>query len=237
MNRPLRVILALVALVVVVGAAAVIFIVATGGSGEASTEITSESVSAANSATIFAIVADDSEVRFVLDEDLRGVRTTVTGVTNQVAGEIAVDFSAPQNSEVGPIRINVRTLATDNDFRNRAIRGQILRSSQDEFEFAEFVPTAIEGLPETVTVGTPITFTVTGDFTLVGVTQPVTFELTVTPVSETRLEGTARAVVNHNDFGITIPSVPSVANVDEAVALELDFVAVVATDATETPSS
>jgi len=237
MNRPLRVILALVALVVVVGAAAVIFIVATGGSGEASTEITSESVSAANSATIFAIVADDSEVRFVLDEDLRGVRTTVTGVTNQVAGEIAVDFSAPQNSEVGPIRINVRTLATDNDFRNRAIRGQILRSSQDEFEFAEFMPTAIEGLPETVTVGTPITFTVTGDFTLVGVTQPVTFELTVTPVSETRLEGTARAVVNHNDFGITIPSVPSVANVDEAVALELDFVAVVATDATETPSS
>ncbi|MCA9910597.1 MAG: YceI family protein, partial [Anaerolineae bacterium] len=98
--------------------------------------------------TLYRIDAANSLVTFALQEDLRGVRTDVIGQTTEVAGDIIVDFGSPSASQIGEIRINARTLATDNEFRNRAIRGQILQSSQDQYEFAEFVPTALAGLPE-----------------------------------------------------------------------------------------
>jgi polyisoprenoid-binding protein YceI len=84
----------------------------------------------------------------------------------------------------------------------------------------------LEGLPETVTVGAPFEFSVTGDLKIRDITQPVTFAVTVTPVSETELQGSARATVQRADFDLRIPSVPSVANVSEEVFLEFDFVAV-----------
>lgn len=179
----------------------------------------------AGSFTIFNIVADDSQVRFILNELLRGQPNTVTGRTDQIAGQFAVDFANPQASRVGEIRISARSLATDNELRNRAIRSQILQSSQDQFEFINFVPTEIEGLPASITLGEPFEFQITGDLTIRDVTHPITFDVTVTPVSETEIEGTATATVQRADFGLEIPSVPSVADVDEAVRLEIDFVA------------
>lgn len=176
--------------------------------------------------TLFRIVSEESEVRFKLDEDLAGQRITVTGKTNQVAGDVAIDFANPTNSQLGTIRVNMRTLATDNDFRNRAIRGQILRTADDAFEFSDFVPTSIEGLPtESVAVGDDISFKVTGDFTINGITKPITFDVTVTLAAEDRIEGSARAIVKRADFELNIPEVPRVANVEEDVELELDFVA------------
>lgn len=182
--------------------------------------------SASADLTLFRIVSEESEVRFKLDEDLGGNRITVTGITNQVAGDVAIDFANPANSQLGTIRINMRTLATDNEFRNRAIRSQILRTADNAFEFSDFVPTTIEGLPtESVAVGDDISFTVTGDFTINGITRPVTFDVVVTLAAQDRIEGTARAVVQRADFELNIPSVPNVANVEEEVELELDFVA------------
>ncbi len=189
-------------------------------------ESTTEAAAPAQELAVFDIDPEQSEVRFILDEDLRGERVTVVGATNQIAGQIAVDFAAPAASEVGVIRINVRSLATDNEFRNRAIRGQILQSSQDQFEFAQFTPTEISGLPESVTMGEAFSFQITGDLQLRDITNTVTFEVTVTPVSETRLEGSAATVVTRESYGLTIPSVPGVANVEEEVEIEIDFVAV-----------
>lgn len=56
-------------------------------------------------------------------------------------------------------------------------------------------------------------------------TQSVTFTATVTVISATQLEGSASTIVNRADFGLEIPSVPNVADVDEEVLLEIDFVA------------
>lgn len=225
--------LTLVGAVAVIGflivAAAGVYIYVSGGSGEASEEVTenAEQLSADSpSQKVFRIVQDESSVSFTLDEDLRGVRTTVVGLTNQVAGDIQVDVENPANTQVGTIRINLRTLETDNDFRNRAIRSEILNSAQDEYEFTEFVPTAITGLPESVTVGQPFTFQVTGDLKLVDTTRPVTFEVTVTPVSEDRIEGVGTATVLRSDYGLNIPNAPGVANVTDEVELKIEFVAV-----------
>lgn len=191
---------------------------------DAGAETTGDAASGA--AITFSIVPAESQVRFLLDEDLRGQRITVTGTTNQVAGQIRVNFADPAATEVGTIRINMRTLVTDNEFRDRAIRGQVLRTADDANEFSDFVPTAITGLPASVTFGQPFSFQIAGTFTVLGTPQPLTFDVTVTPISETRLEGSARAVINRDAWGLTIPSVPSVANVETDVDLELDFVAV-----------
>jgi polyisoprenoid-binding protein YceI/cell division protein FtsB len=185
---------------------------------------TTAAVQAAGAAAVYRIVADNSEVRFILTEELRGVPTTVTGKTNQVAGDILIDPAAPANSKIGLIRINARTLATDNEFRNQAIRSRILQSSRDEFEFIEFNPTAISGLPATVAAGQDISFKVTGDLKIRNIVKSVTFDVTA-KLSDTQLEGKAKTGVKRGDFDLQIPSAPGVANVAEDVQLEIDFVA------------
>ncbi len=191
----------------------------------ASPEAADDPPQAASQRVLFRIVPERSQVRFLIDELLFGAPNTVVGQTDQVAGDIIADLGNPANSQVGEIRINARSLATDNEFRNRALRNQILQSAQDAFEFIRFVPTALEGLPEGVTVGEPFSFQITGDLTIRDITQPVTFEATVTLASETRLEGTATATVQRGAFQLTIPNVPGVADVSEDVGLEIDFVA------------
>ena len=88
----------------------------------------------------FSIVSDESQASFTVEEDLRGVRTTVVGATSDVAGTINVVLGEPSQSTIGDILISARTLTTDNDMRNRALRSRILFSAQDENEFIVFEP-------------------------------------------------------------------------------------------------
>lgn len=172
---------------------------------------------------LFAIDQSRSEARFLIDEVLRGQPITVVGVTNQVAGQIALDPNVPAAAQVGIIQINARTLTTDNELRNRAMRNVILRTNQ--FELITFTPRAINGLPDTVTIGMPFEFTIEGDLTITDVTRPVTFTVTVTPVSQTEISGIAKTTVLYRDFNLLIPDSPSVDTVADEVRLELEFVA------------
>jgi polyisoprenoid-binding protein YceI len=201
------------------------------GNVEPSTDLTAPpietpSTAAASESTLarptsFVISSAESSVSFTLNEELRGADATVVGSTNQVAGEIVVDFDNPSASVLGDIAVNARTFATDSNNRNRAIRGVILNT--DTFEFITFSPTSIDGLPTEPT--DEFTFTVTGDLTIRDITQPVTFEVQVSGSSD-RIEGSASSTVNRADFDLVIPNVPLVANVDEEVTLTIDFVAV-----------
>ena len=166
-----------------------------------------------------------SEVSFTLQEDLRGVRTTVVGTTNEVAGDVIIDMETPSSSTVGIIRVNARTLETDNSFRNRALRSEILQSAQDQYEFIEFTPISISGLPENAMIGETYEFEVTGDLPIISVTNEVTFTATITLESEDQISGTATTTIIYDDWGISIPSVPSVANVTEDATLTINFVA------------
>ena len=165
----------------------------------------------------------ESKARFFLQEDLRGVRTDVIGITDQVAGDIVIDFGAPALSQVGIIRINARTLATDNSNRNRAIRSRILRSAQDEYEFIEFAPTALLGLPESITIGESYPLEIEGQLTIVGQSLPVVFRGQVALESEERLRGEFTVTVRYADWGIAVPNLDFLANVDEEAQLTLAF--------------
>jgi polyisoprenoid-binding protein YceI len=175
---------------------------------------------------LFRIDPAQSEARFILQEDLRGQRIDVIGVTNQVGGDIIVDVVNPAGSQIGQIVVNARTLQTDNTFRNQAIRSEILRSAQDAYEFITFTPTALNGLETaTVALGEPVTFTITGDLRIVETTRSVTFEATATLIDPQTLTGSASVVVRWADFGLRIPNVPGVSNITDDVTLEIDFVA------------
>ena len=154
------------------------------------------------------------------------MRTTVIGSTSEVGGSILVDLANPGNSAIGAIVINARTLETDNSFRNRALRSQILKSAQDEFEFIVFEPRELSNWSaESIAVGESLNVDVTGDLTVAGVTRSVTFAATVSLDSETQISGGASVNLLHADFGLVIPDVRSVANVTDDVTLSLEFVA------------
>jgi polyisoprenoid-binding protein YceI len=181
-----------------------------------------------NEGTVFSIVGAESQVSFTLEEDLRGARTTVIATTNEVAGDIFINFANPQASEIGTITVNARSLATDNNLRNGQIRNNILRSSQDEYEFITFTPTAVNGLPETVSIGESYNVEIVGALTIIETTNEVTFPATITIESESRISGTASAVITYADWGIPVPTAPGVANVTPETTLAINFVAVVA---------
>ena len=70
------------------------------------------------------------------------------------------------------------------------------------------------------------TFRLTGDLTIRDTTRSVTFEVTLTVQSADRLSGSATATIERSEFGLSIPSVPQVAEVSNEVILEVDFIAV-----------
>jgi polyisoprenoid-binding protein YceI len=173
---------------------------------------------------IYQIVPADSQVSFTINEVLRNSPNTVVGTTDQVAGQISFDPSQPADAQVGPIQVDARTLVTDNNFRNRTLKNQILDTNNNEY--ITFAPTSISGLPDQVTFGTSYNFKITGDLTIKGVTKPVSFDATVTPVDATKLQGSATTTILYKDYGISIPQIPSVASVDDSVILKISFVAV-----------
>jgi polyisoprenoid-binding protein YceI len=198
-----------------------------GAAAQAQATAGSQSGAAAPSAgadkLIFQIVPDQSEARFQLDEVLRGQPNTVIGKTNQIAGQIAISPNDLSATQLGKIQVNARTLATDEDRRNRAIQNFILNTNS--YELISFEPTSITGLSGPAALGQPYNFEIAGNLTIRDVTQPVVFKATAQAESADRLVGNVSTVIKRSDYNLTIPNVPFVANVGEEVTLQLDFVA------------
>jgi polyisoprenoid-binding protein YceI len=174
----------------------------------------------------FAIDQGASEARFIINESLLGMPTEVVGVTNLISGTLAIDPADPAATTVGVITIDARSLATDRDLRNRAIRRFILESNKDEYRYITFTPTAITGLPAMAAPGDTFTFEIAGDLQIKEVVQPATFQVELTADSATQVSGVATATVLRSDFNLQIPNAPGVADVTDEVRLELAFTAI-----------
>ena len=177
-----------------------------------------------NSYIIFEITQAESSVSFTLEETLRGLPTTVVGFSQEVSGQIALNFADLPASQVGSILINARTLQTDNEFRNNAIHNFILTTEDNEFIM--FTPTQIRGVPANIAADTPTSFQIEGDLTIRGITQTAVFSTTVTTINTERLVGKATANILRSDYNLQIPDAPGVANVNENVALNFEFHAI-----------
>lgn len=233
-----------VATVVVLGVGALAWLWFAGGSGEPSAELTTPTLASPASTTLpaepgsstteptdlqktFVIDSAQSSASFEIDEELRGEPTHVVGVTDQVAGQVQVDLADLASAQFSEIVVNARTFRTDAERRDRAIRGPIiLNSAADEHEFISFSVISVDGLGGAVEAGETVQFSISGDLTIRGNTNPVAFQAEVTLVDENTIEGKATADVFRSDFDIGIPSIPSVANVTDEVVLNVEFVAI-----------
>ena len=173
---------------------------------------------------VYQITQEESEVSFTIFEELNGAPKDVIGTSDQVAGEVALDFGNLDTTQVGEILINARTLVTDDDRRNSAIRNRILNT--DQYEFISFTPTELRGLSGVGEVGQSYNFQIAGDLTIRDVTRPVVFDVNAMVEGENRIVGTASTSISRADYNLNIPNVPFVANVADNVDLEIDFVLV-----------
>ena len=173
----------------------------------------------ASAGTVYQLQA--SQARFIVDELLRGSPYTVVGRTDQVAGQLVLDTRDTSSAQLGTVLVDARTLATDDAQRNRALGNKIL--STDQYEYILFTPTAIEGLPQQLAPGHPYAAQLSGELTIKGVTRPAVFNVSLTPTVDGALTGTATTAIQYADWGVSIPSVPFVASVDDTVTLQLDF--------------
>jgi polyisoprenoid-binding protein YceI len=228
MNRTLTIIGTVVAVVAVISIG--VFLYLTRDIAAPTTDINNSvqavDVSASDgSNTVFQIVQSGTTAEYNLYELLNGEDKTVVGTTDQVAGEIALNLSNLSQSEIGELRINARTFATDSDRRDNAVARFILQSENDANEYIIFQPTVITGLEGSAAPGDSVEFTVIGDLTIAGLTQSVTFDVSATLDSADSLSGHAETIISRADFNLNIPDVPFVANVGDEVTLKLDFIA------------
>ncbi len=140
-----------------------------------------------------------------------------TGRTDNVTASMTIDGTSVKDVTV---TADLRDLTSDNSFRDGRIKSEGLES--DDFPEAKFVlsePITLSAVPA---AGDTIKTEATGEFTLHGVTKTVTISL------EGRWDGKQVQVVGNlpivfSDYGITAPTAPAVASVDDHGEMELQL--------------
>ncbi len=173
---------------------------------------------------VYTIVPGESMITYTVDETFLDDNrlATAVGETTEINGEIMLDVENPQNSTIGTLTVDVSEFVSDSNRRDDAIRGRFLESSQ--YPIVTFVPSSIEGLPESYTEGETINFTVTGDTTIREVTMPITFDVEAT-LQNGELSGTGETIFLMSDFGFGPISILGVLNTEDEVLIQLNFVA------------
>ena len=174
---------------------------------------------------VFIIVPGESGVSYEVGEVLLNQNNAfnlAVGVTYEVNGEILVDRENPQNSSIGPIRVDISQFTSDNQRRDNTIRERFLESAK--FPIVEFTPLEIQGLPESYQEGQQITFQVSGDLTVRDVTKPVTFEVSFVGESDT-ITGEATTTILMSNFGFGPISIGGILNTEDEVKVKFVFVA------------
>lgn len=180
---------------------------------------------AAGGKQVFAIIPSESTASYEVGEifiNRDNQYNLAIGVTQEISGEITLDRSAPKNSTVGPITIDISAFKSDSERRDSAIRDRWLESAR--FPLAVFTPTQIEGLPDTYTDGTEVTLQITGDLTIRDTTKPVVFEVKGTITGE-EMKGAATTKFKMSDFGFEAPNILNVLKAEDDVTVKFDFVA------------
>jgi polyisoprenoid-binding protein YceI len=143
--------------------------------------------------------------------------TTATGRTDNVTASMTIDGTTVKDVTV---TADLRDLQSDNSFRDGRIQSEGLES--DKFPQAKFVLTQPITLSAAPAAGETVKTQATGEFTLHGVTKTVTIAL------DGRWDGKQVQVVGSmpivfSDYGITAPTAPAVASVDDHGEMELQL--------------
>jgi polyisoprenoid-binding protein YceI len=143
--------------------------------------------------------------------------STATGRTHDVTASMTIDDTTVRDVTV---TADLRTLESDNSFRDGRLHGSAIES--DKFPEAKFVLATPIVLTAQPAVGATITVQASGTLALHGVTRPVTISM------QGRYDGRNVQVVGSlpiafSDYGITAPTAPAVASVDDHGEMELQL--------------
>ena len=177
---------------------------------------------AAGGLAVFAL-GEGTLARYKVEEELANTGFYVaTGETTDVAGSIAFDAAGAVVAEESRITVQAATLRTDSNRRDGYVRNRTLET--DTYPEVVFVPTAIDGLPESIADASgDIEFTITGDLTVKDQTREVTWNATANFGGDGAASGMASVEFTFEDFGMDKPRVAIVLSVEDTIRLELDF--------------
>jgi polyisoprenoid-binding protein YceI len=154
---------------------------------------------------------DASEFGYRVDEVIAGVSSTAVGRSNEVSGLLTIDGTTATAVDV---EVQIDSIKSDSALRDGRFTGSIMNS--DEF------PTATFSLTEPIEFGTiptgdeQVTATATGELTLRGVTNPVTFDVTA-QTTDGRIGVFGSIPVVFADYGIDNPSFGQVRTEDDGL--------------------
>jgi polyisoprenoid-binding protein YceI len=189
---------------------------ATTADGEAVTATTETSGSADTTARTDGFDGDwvptsASEFGYRVDEVIAGVNVTAVGRSNEIEGSMTIEGTSVTAVDV---EVRVENITSDDSRRDGQFRGRIM--SADEFPTATFVLTEPIELGEIPDEGEQITATATGELTLRGVTNPVSFEVTAEATADRiGVLSTDGIEVVFADYGIDNPSFGAIEVEDE----------------------
>lgn len=145
------------------------------------------------------------------------VENEATGQTADVTGSLKISGTTISGIDV---TANLAVLKSDKDFRDNALKDRGLETNK--FPTATFVATEPISLPSAPTKGVTLDVPITGDLTMHGVTKSVSITM------KGRWDGAKIQVIgevpiNLGDYGITAPTSPVVAEVDDQGTIELNL--------------
>jgi polyisoprenoid-binding protein YceI len=169
------------------------------------------------------LAASGNEARYRVREQLANLSfpSDAIGKTSAVSGSLVINSDGTLVSDQSKITVDLTGLTSDKGQRDRFVQRNILETST--FPTAEFIPTQISGLPSPWPTSGDLTFQLTGNLTVHGVTRTATWTVTAKAVDGKELTGTATTTFTFADFNITQPRVPVVLSIADNITLELDF--------------
>ncbi len=180
--------------------------------------------------TVYRIDPTKSSLTYEVQEEFAGRDTsTATGVTNGIAGDIALNADDLSKSRVGEIVANVEQFHSDNNLRDARIRQDFLESNR--YPLAKVEVLSVDGLDGKLVEGEAHDFTITAGVTIKDQTVKTTFDATATFDGDA-LTATATTTAKLSRFGAGPIRIAGLVSTEDDVKLTLELTALDPTEHT-----
>lgn len=177
----------------------------------------SEDATDVDDGTQLWITTEGSEVGYRVSEVLFGIDTEGVGRTEDVTGSVTLIDTTMTEAE---FTVDVASMKSDDGRRDGQFRGRIMETQT--FPTASFTLTSPIDLGVTATEGATLDTTISGELTMHGVTNPVSFEIAA-KIEGNRLGVIGTIPITFVDYDIVDPSITGITVKPEGV---IEFVLV-----------
>jgi polyisoprenoid-binding protein YceI len=164
---------------------------------------------------VYVVAPDESKMTYTVNEKLANLpsNSDAVGSTNALGGEVRLDGTTT-------ITADGSTFESNQDRRDNAVRQRVFASDPTITFTADQL-----SLPAEYTPGSEYTTALTGQVTIVGVTQPLQFEITARLDADGTLNVVGTTDFTWDTFNIEPPNVAGIVQVGDNVHIEVLIVA------------